>query len=129
MMYIKCNDVIKIVKLTLPKTTKYLSMSLVVHKGGFSLFHLFGVVSGMLQPLLACYALFRVVPILQRHRLFSLTTLQVQLYLNHRSSHRRCSVKKVLVKILQISQVNTCVSNKLAGLQIFQHKRFPVELA
>ena len=37
-------------------------MSLVAHqKGGFSLFHLFGDVSGTFS-LLACYGLFRVVP-------------------------------------------------------------------
>ena len=38
-------------------------MSLVDHQEGvFSLFHLFGVVSGTFQPLLACYDLFRVFP-------------------------------------------------------------------
>ena len=38
-------------------------MSPVAHQeGDFSLFHLFGVVSGMLQPLLASYGLFCVVP-------------------------------------------------------------------
>ena len=38
-------------------------MSLVTHqKGDFSLFHLFGVVSGTFQLRLACYDLFRVVP-------------------------------------------------------------------
>ena len=37
-------------------------MSLVAHQeGDFFLFHLFGVVSGTLQLLLACYGLFRVV--------------------------------------------------------------------
>ena len=37
-----------------------------------------------------------------------------------KSSHRRCSVKEVLIKISQISQENTCVGsllNKVAGLQ------------
>ena len=38
-------------------------MSLATHQeGGFSLFHLFGVVPGTLQPLLACCGLFCVVP-------------------------------------------------------------------
>ena len=38
-------------------------MSLVAYQeGGFSLFHMFAIVSGMLQPLLVCYGLFRVVP-------------------------------------------------------------------
>ena len=37
-------------------------MSLVAQQeGGFSLFHLFEIISGTLQPLLACYGLFRVV--------------------------------------------------------------------
>ena len=37
-------------------------MSLVAHQeGGFSLFHLFGVVSGTFQPLLPCYDLFHAV--------------------------------------------------------------------
>ena len=42
-------------------------MLLVAHQeGGFSLFHLFRVASGMFQPLLACYGfgLFRVVSFL-----------------------------------------------------------------
>ena len=39
-------------------------MSLVGHQGGFPLFHLFGIVSSMLQPFLACYGLFRTVPFL-----------------------------------------------------------------
>ena len=37
-------------------------MSLVAHQGGFSLFHLFKIISVTLKPLLACYSLFRVVP-------------------------------------------------------------------
>ena len=38
-------------------------MSLVAHqKGALSLLHLFGVVSGKFQPVLASYGLFRVVP-------------------------------------------------------------------
>ena len=45
------------------KNTEWLLMSLVAYQdGGFSLFHLFRVVSGMFQPLQACYSLFRVVP-------------------------------------------------------------------
>ena len=48
-------------KLTLSKTTEWLSMSCVTHQeGGFSLLHLFGVVSGTFQPL--CHGLFRVIP-------------------------------------------------------------------
>ena len=37
-------------------------MSLIAYKEGFSLFHLFGVVSGMFQPIPACYDLFQVIP-------------------------------------------------------------------
>ena len=41
-------------------------MSLVSQKrGGFSLFHLFGVVFGTFQPFPVCYGLFRIVPLLQ----------------------------------------------------------------
>ena len=43
-------------KLTLSKTTEWLSMSSIVYQEeGFCLFHLFGVVSDIFQPLLACY--------------------------------------------------------------------------
>ena len=49
-------------KLTLSKTTKWLSMSLVADQGGFFSVHLLGIVSGMLQPFLGSYGLFRVVP-------------------------------------------------------------------
>ena len=46
----------------LSKTTEWLSMLLVVpQEGGLSLFHLFGVVSGTFQPLLA-YGLLGAVP-------------------------------------------------------------------
>ena len=52
-----------------------------------------------------------------------------------KSSHRRCSVKKLFLKISQISQENTCVRNA-AGLQFcnFVKKRlqqwcFPVKFA
>ena len=49
-------------KINATKTTEWLSMSLITHQGGeFSLFHLFGVVSGTFQPVLACYGLFHVV--------------------------------------------------------------------
>ena len=55
------------------KVIEYLSVSLTAHKrGGFALFHLFGVTSGLLkvflgfpgspQPTLTCYSLFQVVP-------------------------------------------------------------------
>ena len=53
-----------------------------------------------------------------------------------RTSHRRCSIKKVFLKILQISQENTFVGvsfNKVVGLKAcnfikkrLQHKCFPV---
>ena len=47
----------------LHKTTDWLSMSLVAHQEkGFSLFHLFTVISGTFQPLLASYDFFPVVP-------------------------------------------------------------------
>ena len=56
-----------------------------------------------------------------------------------KSSHRRCSVKKVFLKISQISKENTCVEvffNKVAGLQacnfikkILQYRYFPVKFA
>ena len=45
-------------KLTLSKTTQWLSVLLVAHQEGrFSLFHFFGVVSVTFKPLLACYDL------------------------------------------------------------------------
>ena len=38
-------------------------MSFVANQeGGFSLLHLFGIVTGMLQPFLGCYGLFQAVP-------------------------------------------------------------------
>ena len=46
------------------------------------------------------------------------------------SSHRSCSVKKMFLKILQISQENTCVRAFLIMLFIkkgLQHRRFPVK--
>ena len=56
-----------------------------------------------------------------------------------KSSHQRCSVKKVILKILQISMENTCAGvffNKVAGLQvcnfikkILRHMYFPVKVA
>ena len=58
---------------------------------------------------------------------------------NIRSSHRRYSVKKVFLKISQISQENTCAGlflNKAAALQAcnlikkrLQHRCFPVKFA
>ena len=36
---------------------------------------------------------------------------------SHRSSHLRCSTIKLFLKISQYSQENTCVFNKVAGLQ------------
>ena len=38
---------------------------------------------------------------------------------SHRSSHHRCSAKKLLLKILQYSQENTSFFNKVAGLHNF----------
>ena len=36
-----------------------------------------------------------------------------------RSSHHRCSAKKLFLKISQYSQENTCFFNKVTGLHIF----------
>ena len=55
-----------------------LSMSLVAHtKGGFSLFHLLGVVSGTFQTLLAWYGLFRAVPLFTSHKVTECFDLQI----------------------------------------------------
>ena len=50
-----------------------------------------------------------------------------------KSSHRRCSLKKVFLEISQNSQENTCATvhffNKVAGLLLKKrlwHRRFPV---
>ena len=48
-------------------------------------------------------------------------------YLN-RSSHRRCSVKNVLLKISQISQESTCVGVSVMNNRL-QQRCFPVKLA
>ena len=65
-------------KLTLSKTTKLLSVSLAPHQeGGFSLSHLFGIVSGALQPLLACYGLFYVVPLFTSNDVTEFFYLQI----------------------------------------------------
>ena len=60
-------------------------------------------------------------------------------YQRCRSSHRRCSIKKVVFKISETSQENPCVEaffNKVAGLdpasflkKKLQHKCFPVKFA
>ena len=53
-------------------------MSLVAHtEGGFSLFHLLGVVSGTFQTLLACYGLFRAVPLFTSHKVTECFDLQI----------------------------------------------------
>ena len=47
-----------------------------------------------------------------------------------RSSHRRCSVKKLFLKICETLQENTCVGaffNKVAGLQIYS-KETPTQV-
>ena len=38
---------------------------------------------------------------------------------SHRSSHHRCSTKKLFLKFFQYSQANTCFFNKVAGLHNF----------
>ena len=56
---------------------------------------------------------------------------------HHRSSHRRCSVKKMFLKVSQISPENTCVGVCFQyGLQTcnsikkrLQHRCFPVKFA
>ena len=53
-------------------------MSLVAHtEGGFSLFHLLGVVSGTFQTLLACYGLFWAVPLFTSHKVTICFDLQI----------------------------------------------------
>ena len=53
-------------------------MSLVANqKGGFSLFHLFGVISGTFQALLACYDLFRVAPFFKSNGITECFDLQI----------------------------------------------------
>ena len=53
-------------------------MLLVAHQeGDFSLFHSFGVVSSMFQPLLASYGLFRVIPFFTRKAVTECCDLQI----------------------------------------------------
>ena len=53
-------------------------MSLVAHtEGGFSLFHLLGVVSGTFETLLAWYGLFRAVPLFTSHKVTECFDLQI----------------------------------------------------
>ena len=62
----------------LSKTIECLSMSLLVHtEGGFSLFHLLWVVSGTFQTFLACYGLFRVIPLFTSHKVTECFDLQI----------------------------------------------------
>ena len=63
----------------------------------------------------------------------------LSLYMNSNSSHQRCSIKKLLLKILQYSQDNICVGvsfNRVAGLygcnvvkKRLQHSCFLVNIA
>ena len=54
-------------------------MSLATHKEeDFSLFHLFGIVSGTLQPLLASYGLFCVVPFFTTNDVTECFDLQIR---------------------------------------------------
>ena len=55
---------------------------------------------------------------------------------NHRSSKRRCSIKKLLLKTLQYLHENICVEFSWSLLRVgnfikkrFQHKPFPVNIA
>ena len=59
--------------------------------------------------------------------------------LTHRSSHRRCFIKRLFLRILQCSHESTCLGvsfNKAAGLKTsnfikkrLQHRCFPVSIA
>ena len=46
-----------------------------------------------------------------------------EFFKNSRSSHRRCSIKKVFLKTLQNSQENTCVGASLVSLESTLLKR------
>ena len=46
---------------------------------------------------------------------------------SHRSSHHRCSTKKLLLKIFQYPQENTCVFNKVAGLHNFLETYYKIK--
>ena len=64
-----------------------------------------------------------------------------EVYLRHeiafyRSSHRRCYIKKLFLKISQYSQGNTCAGISFVGLRAcnfiknrLQHRFFPVNIA
>ena len=52
-------------------------MSLATHKEGFSLFHLFEVVPGMFQPLLATYGFFVIISFLISNSITECFDLQI----------------------------------------------------
>ena len=80
---------------------------LVTHKeGGFSLFCLlFGVVSGLFQPVLACYSLLQVVPRFTRDDVTECFDLQIY----YKSTSWRCCYKvgQLYYKVEQLLQSGT----------------------
>ena len=70
---------------------------------------------------------------------FSIYIIKFPVSLKCRSSHRQCSLNKILLESLQNSEENICVGvsfNKFIGLQAcnftkkrLQHRRFPVYIA
>ena len=46
---------------------------------------------------------------------------------SHRSSHRKCSTKNLFVEILQFSQENTCVFNKVVRLHNFLETYYKIK--
>ena len=46
---------------------------------------------------------------------------------SHRSSHRKCSTKKLFLEILQYSQESICVLNKAAGLHNFLETYYKIK--
>ena len=81
-------------------------MSLVAStEAGFSLFHLFGVVSGLFQPLIACYGLYWVVPLLRATTLQNLLTCKFtinQLHVDFITTECKCCYEVGQLKIGQI---------------------------
>ena len=75
----------------------------------FSLFHLFGIISGTLQPLLACYILFRVVPFLQ-----ATTSQNVlnQLHVDFITKDCKCCYKKGQLKVGQVLQIGAGIPKR-----------------
>ena len=66
--------------------------------------------------------------------IFIKTHVLLYFYDWNRSSHQRCSIKKLFLKFSQYSQENTCVGVFFAGLHVwlqkrFQHMHFPVNTA